>query len=63
MFISLFAGWYLDRKLMRDEVTNGGTLRAPYFRLLIFILRYIAPIAIAIILLNQLGLFRLFMPS
>ena len=63
MFISLFAGWYLDRKLMRDEMTNGGALRAPYFRVLIFILRYVAPIAIAIILLNQLGVFRLFIPS
>ena len=60
MFISLFAGWYLDRHLLRDEITNGNTLRAPYFRVVIFILRYIAPVAIGIILLNQLGLFRLF---
>ena len=60
MFISLFAGWYLDRHLLRDEITNGNTLRAPYFRVVIFILRYIAPVAIGIILLNQLGIFRLF---
>jgi NSS family neurotransmitter:Na+ symporter len=60
MFISLFAGWYLDRHLLRNEITNGNTLRAPYFRVVIFILRYIAPVAIGIILLNQLGIFRLF---
>lgn len=60
MLVSIFTGWYLDKKLVRDELTNRGTLRAPYLRLVIFILRYFAPIAIAIILLNQLGLFRLF---
>ena len=56
MFISIFTGWYLDQKLIRDEITNYGSLRAPYLRFVIFILRYFAPIAIAIILLNQLGL-------
>ncbi len=60
MLVSIFTGWYLDKKLVHDELTNRGTLRAPYLRLVIFILRYFAPIAIAIILLNQLGLFRFF---
>jgi NSS family neurotransmitter:Na+ symporter len=60
MFISIFTGWYLDKKLFRDGITNYGSLRAPYLRFVIFILRYFAPVAIAIILLNQLGLFRLF---
>lgn len=60
MFISIFAGWYLDKKIVRDEITNYGSLRAPYLRFIIFILRYFAPVAIAIILLNQLGLFRMF---
>lgn len=56
MFISIFTGWYLDKKLIRDEITNYGSLPAPYLRFVIFILRYFAPVAIAIILLNQLGL-------
>ena len=60
MFISIFTGWYLDKKLFRDGITNYGSLRAPYLRFVIFILRYFAPIAIAIILFNQLGLVRLF---
>ena len=58
MFISIFTGWYLDKKLIRDEITNYGNLRAPYLRFIIFILRYFAPVAIAVILLNQLGLFH-----
>ena len=60
MFISIFAGWYLDKRLLRDEITNHGTLHVPYLRFVIFILRYFAPVAIAIILLNQLGVLRLF---
>ncbi|MBO5182752.1 MAG: sodium-dependent transporter [Paraprevotella sp.] len=54
MFISIFTGWYLDRKLVRDEVTNKGRLRLPFFGLYIFILKYVAPLAIGAIFLNEL---------
>ena len=57
MLIAIFTGWYLDKKLVRDEITNRGTLRATYLPVIIFILKYIAPVAIACILLGQLGLF------
>lgn len=54
MFIAIFTGWYLDRKLVRDEVTNYGTLRVRTFRIFIFIIRYIAPVAIGLIFINEL---------
>lgn len=57
MLIAIFTGWYLDKKLVRDEITNKGALRARYLPVVIFILKYIAPVAIACILLGQLGLF------
>lgn len=57
MFITQFAGWYLDKKLFRDELTNGGEIRAPYFKLLIFVLRFVSPVLILLLLLSQLGLF------
>jgi len=57
MFISLFVGWYLDRRLVRSELTNDGSLHLVGLRLLIFILRFVAPIAILAVLLNQLHLF------
>ena len=60
MFIAIFTGWYLDKKLLRDEITNYGSLRVPYLHFVIFVLRYFAPIAIGIILFNQLGLIKLF---
>ncbi len=59
MLIALFTGWYLDKKFVRQEITNHGTLRAPYFTALHLVLRYVAPIAIALILLNQLGVLKL----
>lgn len=54
MFISIFTGWYLDRKIVKDEVTNKGRLRLPFFGLYIFILKYVAPLAIGAIFLNEL---------
>ena len=58
MLISIFAGWLLDRKLYRDELSNEGDLKTPYFKVLIFSLRYIAPLAIGFVFLDQLGIFN-----
>ena len=56
MLISIFVGWYLDKKLVWEEITNNGTLKVYTYKLVIFILRYIAPIAIAIVFINELQL-------
>ena len=57
ILISVFVGWYLKKKLVKDEITNGGTLHVPLFNVLIFILKYIAPVAILLIFLDQFGVF------
>lgn len=57
MMAAVFVGWVLDRQLVHDEVTNGDTLKAPYYGVFIFILRYLAPIGILAIFLNELGCF------
>lgn len=57
MLISIFAGWVLDRKLYRDELSNQGDLKTPYFKMLVFSLRFIAPLAIGLVFLDQLGVF------
>ena len=59
MLISIFAGWVLDRQLDREEISNGGDLRTPYFKVLIFVLRYVAPLAIGLVFLDQIGVFNL----
>jgi neurotransmitter:Na+ symporter, NSS family len=56
-FISIFTGWYLDKKLVIAEITNDGQLRVHVVKCIIFILKYVAPICIFCIFMNELGLF------
>lgn len=54
MLIAIFSGWYLDRKVVYNQVNNWGSLRFPLFRVYIFLLKYMAPIGIAFIFINEL---------
>lgn len=57
LLISVFVGWYLDKKIVKNEITNYGTLRIYIYPAIIFILKFIAPVGIGIVFLNELGLF------
>lgn len=52
----IFMGWVVPRKLIKDEFTNWGTLRATFFSIYMFLVRYVCPVCIMVIFLNQLGL-------
>ena len=54
IIICLFTGWYLDRRLVESELTNNGRLRFRLFRLYYFIIRYVAPLAIAAVFLQEI---------
>ena len=58
-FISIFAGWVMQREALRGELTNHGTLRAPLFGVLVVLLKYICPLLLLLIFLYNLGIFRL----
>lgn len=51
----LFLGWYVPKRIVHDEFTNRGTLRGRFFGLYLFSVRFICPIAIALIFLHQFG--------
>jgi len=53
--VCLFVGWYLKRSVSYEELTNYGLQKAPYFPVYMFILRYLAPVAILLIFVNELG--------
>ncbi|MBO4999584.1 MAG: sodium-dependent transporter [Bacteroidaceae bacterium] len=53
--VCLFVGWYLKRSVSFGELTNGGRLNAPYFPAYMFILKFLAPIAILLIFIHELG--------
>jgi NSS family neurotransmitter:Na+ symporter len=58
LFIVAFLGWFFPGRDVKDELTNGGTVRAKYYSLFRFLIRFIAPIAIALVFLNGLGLLK-----
>ncbi len=56
LLIVVFVGWYMKAVDVRDEVSNKGRLKVRLFAALRFILRFIAPVAIAIVLFDSLGI-------
>ena len=55
ILIAVFAGWVLPRRATEDELGMGG---GTGFRLWRFLVRYVSPVAVALVLLNALGLLR-----
>ncbi|OJV32479.1 MAG: sodium-dependent transporter [Bacteroidia bacterium 43-41] len=56
LFISLFVGWYLDKKIVQAQLTNDGKIRVgvPFLKAYSFILKFLAPVAILLIFLYGL---------
>lgn len=59
LLISLFAGWVMPANLLKQEISNEGALKLRLFTVYLFLIRYIAPLGIIAVLLNQLGLGKL----
>ena len=55
ILITMFVEWYLYRKLVVDELTNGGTLKVRGLGFLLFLVRWVAPIGVGIVFLNELA--------
>lgn len=54
IFLCIYVGWIAPRNLFKNELTNYGQLRAPAEPLLLFIVRYVAPVLIAWILISSI---------
>lgn len=52
----VFLGWVVDKKIVKDEYTNWGMLKATAFDAYYLMIRYVCPLAILAILLNGIGL-------
>ena len=53
MLVVLFVGWKMDKKEIRDELTNGGTTNNKVFGVFYFLVRYVAPIVVMIIFISN----------
>lgn len=59
LFISLFAGWVLDSKKVREEISTHGKFSVRFFPVFLILVRYVAPVFIILVMLNQFGLSKL----
>ena len=60
MMICIFTAKRVDKLLLKEEVTNHGTIRFYFFSTYVFFVKYIAPIGIGLIFFNELGLLNWF---
>jgi neurotransmitter:Na+ symporter, NSS family len=59
LFIVLFVAWYLGREKVINELSNNGELKVRYLPFYIFVIKFLAPLAIAFIFLQGAGLIKL----
>lgn len=50
----LYVGWFGPRRLLQSQISNRGVLRSGVAGVVVFILRWVAPICIAMILVGSL---------
>ena len=48
----IFFGWVMPEEDIKDELSNHGTLRLGYYKLLRFMARYVAPLALLVVLIS-----------
>lgn len=58
ILVTIYAGWVIGMKVIREEVTNNGKIPFRGEKFYTFIIKYIAPIAIFIILLFSTGILK-----
>lgn len=54
ILLCVYVGWFAPKKFLKDELTNNGDFKSHTFRLIIFIIRYIAPVLITGIIIYSL---------
>ena len=54
ILLCVYVGWFAPKKFLKDELTNNGDFKSHTFRLIIFIIRYIAPVLITGIIVYSL---------
>lgn len=54
LLMAIFFGWCFPKVEVKDELSNGGKLKVKAFELYYFLLRYLAPIAMIIVLVTGL---------
>ena len=51
--VCIYMGWFAPKHLLADDLSNNGTLRSPFTGIILFIIKYVAPVLIATILISN----------
>ncbi len=54
ILLCIYMGWFADKNLLNNELTNYGDIKVKTFKIISFIIKYIAPILIFSILISPL---------
>ena len=49
MLLAIFVGWFVKKEDLKDELTNGGTVKFALFEIWYTLIKYVIPFAIAIV--------------
>lgn len=53
IFLCIYMGWRAPRRLFLDQLSNKGELQSSFYAIAVFVIRYIAPIFIAGVLISS----------
>lgn len=56
--IVLFVAWYFGKEKLKSELSSKGMFKIKYFNIFHFLIKFIAPLAIALVFLNGLGIVK-----
>jgi len=56
MLISIFVGWFLDRRVLREQLRGTGSIKGWIYKVIVICLRYVAPTGIALVFLSGLDI-------
>lgn len=54
----IFTGWVMNKKVLRDQFTGDGTYGLKSYSVLRFLIRFVIPVAIAVMFLSLVGLIK-----
>lgn len=52
----IFLGWFIPKKLVKDEFTNWGTVSQRFYGAYLFLVRFVTPLAILGVFMHQFGI-------
>ena len=58
LLIALYTGYILDKKIAKAEITDEGRNYLTIFNVWFFTIRYVAPVAMVIVLLTKMGILK-----